>query len=314
MSQFPIVLIPDSIRQTKTARPPVPSPPNLPVPKYPPDAPAKINITSIGVQSAIASVSSFIIGNIANSNSVGTLLLVSSFIAIALRAWQQFNNYPLRKKKHQKLIATYRRQKKEVEIQKQLHYERAEAIQTPEKIAEFQYKLLLEVLSRTIPHDENRSNAQEGYSEARFYSYLKRYFANNIHTRLTLKIPNFDYPYSPDFAYIDNNINLYIDIEIDEPYDYKSKQPTHYLYSQKDERRNRFFIERGWTVIRFSEEQIVKYPESCCEIIAKTIADISREDSILSQFKKVIPMPKIKQWTYEEADEMAMKEYRKTYL
>ena len=59
----------------------------------------------------------------------------------------------------------------------------------------------------------------------------RQYFPGKIHTKLTLKIPNFDHPYTPDFAYIDERLNLYIDIEIDEPYVYRTGKPTHYLTS-----------------------------------------------------------------------------------
>ena len=54
MAQFPIILIPDAIQQTRTAQLPVPPLPNLPVPVHPGDPPSKINKTLIGIQSAIA--------------------------------------------------------------------------------------------------------------------------------------------------------------------------------------------------------------------------------------------------------------------
>ncbi len=314
MAQFPIILIPDAIQQTRTALPPVPPPPNLPVADHPGDPPSKINMTLIASLSAIACVLSLIIGNMVDSTVIGTLLLIGSLSAVAFRAWQSIKNFPKRKKKHQEQLAIFRRTKEDNEQQKLLHYKRVEAAKTPEKIAKFRDELLLDVLSRTIPHDGNKSQARIGYSEKYFHSYLTKYFGNNIYTGLTLSIPDFAYPYSPDFAYIDSNINLYIDIEIDEPYAHKSGQATHYLYSRKDKRRNYFFLGRGWLVIRLSEEQIVKLPESCCKTVAETIANLLGDDLILNQFRHIPSLPQMKQWTENEAKDMALTKYRNTYL
>lgn len=225
---------------------------------------------------------------------------------IATQTWRQFTTFSQRKQKHQHKIANYRQDKQERERQERLYYQ--------QKQTEFRRKLVLKALSKTIPHDGNQSKAYNGDSEAKFYSYLRKYFGKKIYTRLTLNIPNFHHPYSPDFTYIERQINLYIDIEIDEPYSYKDKKrkPIHYINT--DVKRDRFFLERGWIVIRFSEEQIVRYPESCCQTIAETIADLLSDNSLLNQFRNVPSLQKMKQWTKDEAEEMARTDYRKTYL
>lgn len=230
----------------------------------------------------------------------------ASLREIAAQTWRQFTTFSQRKQKHQYKIANYRQDKQKREQQERLYYQ--------EKQTEFRRDSVLKALSKTIPHDGNQSNAYRGDSEANFYSYLRKYFGKNIYTKLTLNIPNFHHPYSPDFTYIDRQTNLYIDIEIDEPYSYKDKKrkPIHYI--NLDVKRDRFFLERGWIVIRFSEEQIVCYPESCCKIIAETLASLLNDNSILSRFDNVFPLPKRKQWTKDEAEEMARTDYRKTYL
>ena len=43
----------------------------------------------------------------------------------------------------------------------------------------------------------------------------------------------------------------------------------------KDNQRNQFFLEKNWVVIRFSELQVVKYPDSCCKAIARIISQIT---------------------------------------
>jgi hypothetical protein len=128
-----------------------------------------------------------------------------------------------------------------------------------------------------------------------------------------LNIPNFDYPYNPDFAYIDKEINLFIDIEIDEPYISNNRKPIHYVGYFKDKIRNDFFNNRGWIVIRFSEEQVVRYPHSCCKFIAQQIAEITRNSAITSQFAQTPDLQPQQQWTKKDAIEMATREERDDY-
>ncbi|XGB38886.1 MAG: hypothetical protein LVT47_11740 [Cyanobacteria bacterium LVE1205-1] len=80
---------------------------------------------------------------------------------------------------------------------------------------------------------------------------------------------------APDFAYMHGN--LYIDIEIDEPYVYSSKKPYHYLYDSKESNRNGFFLNRNWLVIWFAEEQVCRCAESCCTFVAQVINNLTGE-------------------------------------
>ncbi|MFM7853713.1 MAG: hypothetical protein ACKO96_17775, partial [Flammeovirgaceae bacterium] len=100
-------------------------------------------------------------------------------------------------------------------------------VNNADNIAKYRQEQLLLTLKQTEPHDGENSTAQEGFSEPKFYPHLNHYFGGRIHRKLTSNIPNWDkHPYSPDFAYIDRSLSLYIDIEVDEPYAYKSGQPT----------------------------------------------------------------------------------------
>lgn len=63
-----------------------------------------------------------------------------------------------------------------------------------------------------------RSN-QKGYKENDFYNKIKQTITDiemtdNVH----MVIPNFNKPYEPDIVLFDKKLNLYIDVEIDEPY------------------------------------------------------------------------------------------------
>ncbi len=223
-------------------------------------------------------------------------------------------NFPKRRsryehelKKYDDLLTLYNRQK--AEYNKQL-----KDLNSPENIAAYRKESLLNAVKATQSYDFRDSKAQEGYSEKRFNDYLKKYFGNKIHKNLAINIPNFSYPYTPDFSYIDPLTNLHIDIEIDEPYTYKKSEPIH--YQGKDNQRNQYFLDRGWIVVRFCEEQIVKYPDGCCKVIAQVISETLNDNDnlIISKFKNIQQPPNIPQWTELEAINMAKNKYRKTYL
>jgi hypothetical protein len=82
----------------------------------------------------------------------------------------------------------------------------------------------------------------------------------------------------------------------------------------KDSQRNRFFLERNWVVIRFSELQVVKYPDSCCKAIARIVSQITGDYRGLVQFGNVADLLPHKQWTVKEAVYMYRSKFRNLYL
>ena len=112
-----------------------------------------------------------------------------------------------------------------------------------------------------------RSN-QKGYKENDFYNEIQDQMSdieltNNVH----LVIPNYNKPYEPDIVLFDKRLNLYIDIEIDEPYDGYFRYPTHCIRDEEDQKqddiRDLFFTESGWIVIRFTEKQVHLQSSEC---------------------------------------------------
>jgi hypothetical protein len=127
-----------------------------------------------------------------------------------------------------------------------------------------------------------------------------------------LSIPNWDGAYSTDFTISFPEIGIWIDCEIDEPYDYKTGKPTHYINS--DCNRNTFFLKNNWIVMRFSEEQAVRYPESCCKELAIVIQIVT---GMIMYSKKFVTVPALSptpMWTQRQAQKMAKAKYRDRYL
>lgn len=311
MHQFPIILIPPAIQQARSAQPPAPTF-TEPLPQQPGPEPEKANATIIAVEATAVTVPSAAIAS-QGGTVPGLLLFLVAAAAIAAQVWRQITTYPQRKREHDRQVAAYPRKLEAYNRKKHQHEKEVKAARSPERVAEFQYKLVLDVLRRTIPHNGTSSRAQRGWSEAEFGNHLRRYFPGKIHTGLTLIIPGYEHPYTPDFAYIDSSLNLCFDIEVDEPYAYSSGEPTHFAEAWKDNNRNNFFIDKGWIVIRFSEEQVVRWPRSCCKTVAGAIAQVIGDSSMLNQFAHIPDLQPIRQWTEEEAKQMAIAEYRDKY-
>lgn len=177
-----------------------------------------------------------------------------------------------------------------------------------------QQQRLCHALSQTVSPSGEHHKPPKGHSETQFERDLWRYFPGKIHTGLMMPRPNHGQPYVPDFAYIDPQLNLHIDIEVDEPYTHDTRQPIHYLGCPKDEQRNQWFLKWGWPVIRFSESQVVKSPMSCCKTVAGAIASITGDNSIMASFRQSPTLKPERRWTYAEAQQMAEKKYRECYL
>ena len=109
---------------------------------------------------------------------------------------------------------------------------------------------------------EGRSDVR-GYKEKDFLNELHKVdLPISISIDKHLSILGRALPYEPDFVLFDKDLNLYIDIEIDEPYDGYSRTPTH-VSNGSDKIRDKFFIDSGWVVIRFTEHQIHTDPYGC---------------------------------------------------
>jgi len=170
------------------------------------------------------------------------------------------------------------------------------------------------VLAQTQPAIGVHYAPPKGHSETQFERDLWQYFPGYIQTGVMMPCPQRQQPYVPDFAYIDPVLNLHIDIEIDEPYVYAARQPLHYVESEKDAERNHWFLTAGWIVIRFSEAQAVKTPQSCCKAIASTLASLTGQNGIMTAFRHVPTLKQHPRWTRAEAIQMAATNYRNQYL
>lgn len=114
--------------------------------------------------------------------------------------------------------------------------------------------------------------------------------------------------FSPDYTFICKLTGLHIDIEIDEPYVWESKEPIHFIGSFDDERNN-VFLSRNWCLIRFAEEQVVSWPDDCVGLINNFVKAIQNKSL---QIQNTVPV--VSRWSYDDSINLAKTNSRNRYL
>ncbi|MBO3273455.1 hypothetical protein [Hymenobacter defluvii] len=185
------------------------------------------------------------------------------------------------------------------------------------------------------PQPYTGQSYKKGVSEDFFVNTLKIHFADDapddtkeqitkILTNYVLPFDNSSRPFMPDIIITLYGLEFVFVIEIDEPYVGSNGQPIHYTNSS-DYKRDKFFTDNGWIVIRFTEFQIITQPDECASFIKQTIIDIvglHYKTGSITAFSYDINNDKIQagnlivvpQWTEKEAYAMAFKRYRNSYL
>jgi very-short-patch-repair endonuclease len=142
----------------------------------------------------------------------------------------------------------------------------------------------------------------KGIMEDYFFDYASPILKDNLSNRIQIKIG--ESIFTPDFYIFDQPGNHLI-VEIDEPYTIDKNQnliPIHTI--EMNQNRNNLFLVNGLNLIRFAEEQIVKYPEKCVEQINNFIGGNSSN----------LVVPQINCWGLIQAQQLIKSKHRDTYL
>lgn len=171
-------------------------------------------------------------------------------------------------------------------------------------------------------YDFNINNdAEKGFSEAYFLSYLNKWFPYPWRIIEHCQFED-EQGYTPtaDFILINDDLKLAVDLEIDEPYSFKESLPIHLVEDPKYIYRDKFFLKLGYIVIRFAEYQIAKHPNYCCLHIARVLNQFLDKDTKIALPNSIDIEPltpqewKVKTWTQRESQIMADNHIRDTYL
>ena len=160
-----------------------------------------------------------------------------------------------------------------------------------------------------VKRPQKGRSQSKGFKEKQFNTLVKERFSNyETDTNCHLPIPSNDTPYTPEIVLSNADYNFYLDIEIDEPYDGYYRYPTH-TTEGKDNIRDLFFTESGWSVIRFSEKQIHEQPEQCLLYIEEVLESIGLPSKKVTS--ALISEP---QWDSQQAIRWQSEFYREKYL
>jgi len=157
---------------------------------------------------------------------------------------------------------------------------------------------------------------RNGHMDKPFMEYLNSVFGNHLLVIGDCGIlpQNNTLPFEPDVAIIDeNNPNIRIDIEIDEPYSAIERKPIHYI-GCGDEFRDLYMNNLGWIVIRFTEKQVFCDKEGCVAFIARVMFSINPKMDFLKKFISHPNPSPINRWTEFEAKIMESENFRESYL
>lgn len=359
--QYPIVEIPDKIFIIKESVPPInlptphePRKPELKIitkPREPskPDAPFDGCGKYLLYFIALGGISLWIANNAKNSKAGADLAILGVFILAgvifiiigllrgnqkdntayesAMRVYQtDIKNYPVKVKlaeeTNKRELNNYESDLKEYHSAIEVYNCSLKDIRSQKKINIYRKRLLEEFLNNsTQPVVRNNSHLiTKGVSEDYFSNELQRKLNYEISQDLMLKFPKSENGYFPDITIFDKDVNLFIDIEIDEPYIGGTGEPIHYIGCQ-DNKRDEYFSECRWVVIRLTEEQVIKHTQISIDFISFVISAILNVESIthLNSNELINSYPKLNkfsvtQWTKEEAHKKAFGRYRNLYL
>ena len=155
-------------------------------------------------------------------------------------------------------------------------------------------------------------NKKKGPSELVSMARVFRCGVKNIGEDVCISLNG--HRYEPDLVYRDAKV--LVDIEIDEPYS-GSGYPTHYLKadgSNVDDERNKRFLEAGWYVVRFSEQQMFCHTKACMKEVFKLLLDVGAVSEIPRNLAKAPDLEPVLRWTDGDSREMKRKNFRPSYL
>lgn len=306
---YPYIVLPEAIElhlqgPQLPPRPPMPSKPKMPAKPIEPTLP-KIPTKVMGKFQALASTGASVVALVVLIIAEAPFFVVaagmSGVLVLAKFLHDSWNYEENLKHYYNVLLPRYEREKSEHSNKlidweykcKQINDDYARRVSECEtayknKIKEI-YRAWKAGISIYQPINPTKPDCKSGSNIGRYDRLLRQTLQEksrsitDIRTELfpenqALKIPGFDFPYTPDIAIraSKGNRELYIDIEIDEPWfnDNGHRKPSHTVDDDRQSKRDYFFREQDWIVIRFSERQVFQESDKCVALIYDLIRSI----------------------------------------
>jgi len=284
MRHFPVVIIPPEVQRIAQSKPVTPEfNPKIP------SLPASGSPAPIDIQEALSFTCGlmFIVFLVSlAAKPLAMMILIVGTIAIVLRVRIQFQTY---KKRSQKYQATLQRYLLLLESysREEVKYQRELAIaHSPSKILSFrqqQYRGFFKKLSlderaigSAIALNTTDSHSLEP-SIHDFGMYLQKYLSGTIYQGTNLSIPNINEHWNPDLVYVDPELNAHIAIEV--------ISSSENGMANSNDLRERFLVNAGWIIIKFSQQQVLENSVACCQEFAKLLDRLSLDTTVLPSFE-----------------------------
>ena len=283
MRQFPVILIPPEVQriaQSKPVAPKLSTPPKLTASEQP----QPINIQeaialSFGLIFVVAIVTTF-------AKELGIMLLIVGIVALVLRIRYQFLTYKKRYQSYQNTLQNYFK-KLETYSREEVEYEQKLAIaHSPDRVLKFRHQQFQKFFTK-LPPIENAIALTKRTSPDRnqsaidnFGLTLQQHLSGTFYQGVKLYILSANQDWIPTLTYIDSVLNVHIAIEIIGD----SESASNLM--QKD-LCDRFLVDSGWIIIKFSQKQILQSSAACCKEFAKLLDRLSLDNSVLSNFESI---------------------------
>ena len=285
MRQFPTILIPPEVQRIAQSKPVAPKL-SMTLPRLL----SNQQPTPIQIQEAIAlSFGLIVLVAIvtAVAKELGIMMLIVGTVAIVLRIRYQFLTYKKRYQNHQNHLQNYFA-KLEAYSREEVSYQQQLAIaHAPERILEFRHQQFQKFFAK-IPTVENaialtKSSKPTDRDQSAIYGFgktLQQYLSGTLYQGVKIYIPSIDHDWVPALTYIDPALNVHIAIEIIAD----SESVANLM--QKD-LSDRFLVDSGWIMIKFSQKQILQSSVQCCKEFAKLLDRLSLDPSVLPNFESI---------------------------
>ena len=314
--EYPIIRIPQTITNIRNSHIPYPPEPPTPI------APKKKNPTRLIIVIPVVLIAVFVIMLISSKNQELFIPLTNSTTTDGRKYSLGINGFHIffaltpfifyvffahkrsnLEKEYKSALLIYERNHVEYKTELANHLKKIEELNKDENVNAYRNELTRQYFKSSSEPDILQREVNRGKYEELFFNHLSRHFCSIIYNNLQLGY--FEYAYVSDFTYCSVLQNIYIDIEIDEPYVMSTGEPIHFV--GKDNSRDLYFNNQGWSVIRFSEKQVAKYPNKCCEQLEILINHL-RHNSPL----KII-VERDNQWTKSDAEDYYSQKLRNKY-
>ena len=285
MRQFPVILIPPEVQRIALSKPVAPEfNPKLPT------LPASASPDPINTQEALSFTGGLIlivaiVAFLAKELSI--MILIVGTIAIVLRVRLQFQTYKKRSQQYQATLQRYLLQLESYSREEVKYQSELAIAHSPSKILGFrqqQFRAFFKKLSlkgneigSAITLTTNTNSLDPSIHD--FGMYLQKYLSGTIYQGANLSIPNINEHWTPALVYVDLELNAHIAIEI-----ISSSQNG---ASISNDLRDRFLVNSGWIIIKFSQGQIAENPADCCKEFAKLLDRLSLDTTVLPSFTNI---------------------------